>query len=318
MSFKNAEHWKKLPEKKVKCLLCPHECFLDNGEVGKCKARMNILWKLKSLNYGKIYETSYKKIESSLYHFFPGKEGLNIIVPGENLFVKNYGGIEFEENMPLVNMNPGKIIEQAMKTNSKILIYSGEPTIYFEYSKDIIGKKSEMKNVLSTKGFISERAMREFAKIFDAAVFEVYSMREGFYEVICKGKLEPILKAIKIFHDSGRWTEIKMPLVSELHKDFYDVRKLVSWILNNLSEDVPLHFSAFSPESEKIVKKARKIALDAGMNYVYTGNVLWNEGRTTFCPNCKKPVVIRGENKIENYLKNEKCVCGKEIPGIWH
>jgi len=327
MGFKEAQHYKKLGEKKVHCVLCPHSCIFDNGEVGKCYARMNIDGSLKSLVFAKPHITNYSFVEAnSLYHFLPGKETLNLATPGTNLGGKFYGEIVDIEEIPTLDQHPGQIIEQIKKTNSKIISYVGEPTIFYEYVDEIIGKSEKLKNVIVTNGFIEKEAVREIAKKVDGFVFDIRSMTDEFYEKICGGKLEPVLKAVKTAYNCDKWIEIKMTLIPALHSSFYDVRKLVSFILRELSSDVPLHFLSFEPNEQtvnypitdpEIIKKARKIALDAGMNYVYTDNIDFEEGKTTFCPTCKKPVVIREKNNIEILLKDGKCSCGKEIPGVW-
>ncbi|MEA3329437.1 MAG: hypothetical protein U9Q06_01715 [Nanoarchaeota archaeon] len=310
MGFKTAEYWKKLPEKRVKCLLCPHNCFIDNGEVGKCNARMNMIGQLKTLNYGKVHEILNKSIEEiGLFHFCPGENAVSIIVPGENLSGSVHQGVGFSNEVPIVESAPGKIIKQADKMKVKIIAQGGEPFIGVEFMKDI-AKKQGKKNVFSSKGFVSSEVMVDIAKEFDGGIFDVFSMREEFYEKIFKGELKSILNAIKTFYECGKWIEIRMPLIKEFHDDFYDIRKLISWVLRELGPNVPLHFYSINVDSE-IVERARKTAIDAGMNFVYSTN-----NKTTFCPNCKKPVIVRGE-KVENSMKNKRCLCGEELPGVW-
>jgi len=287
-------------------------CFMDNGEVGKCGARMNITGRLKVLNYGKVHEISNGKIEDAgVFHFYPGSESLRVVVPGDNLRSRFYNGIEFDDEIPTMNQKPASVLNQVKKMKrGSILVFGGEPVVSFEFMKDIL-EKSDGKFVFSSKGFICEDAMREISSKVDAALFEVFSMRDEYYEKLFDGaKLSSVLNAIKIFYDSDKHVEMKMKLVEEVHEDFYDVRKLVSWILNNLDENVPLHFSG---ETDLVVR-ARKIAMDAGMNYVYGD---FEEGRTTFCSNCKSAVIVRKGDKVQCFLKKGKCKCGKDISGIW-
>lgn len=315
MGFKDALYWKKLSDKKVKCVLCPHQCIMDNGEVGKCNVKMNIHGKLKAMNYGRPYEISYSKVESQgLYHFLPGKEIMKIIVPGENMESKYGKSIVFSDELPTLNQNPQKVLNQINKTNTGLVFYGGESLMSFEYVKDI-SEMNKKRNVFASKGFVEIEVLRDVAKMMECGVFEISSMREEFYEKILGGKLEPVLKVVKEFHDSEKWVEIKMPVIAEFHENLYDVRKLVSWILNNLNENVPLHFVSVNADSE-LIKKMRKIALDAGMNYVYTDDIDFGEGKTTFCPQCKRAVVVRNEN-VELFMKRGRCNCGFDIPGVW-
>ena len=106
-----------------------------------------------------------------------------------------------------------------------------------------------------------------------------------------------------------------MDLIQGVHENFYDVSKLVSWMLNNLDANTPLHLINKLSHPED-AKRARRIAMAAGMNYVYVHGINSSDGQTTWCPNCKKPVVTRGEEMI-SVINNGKCGCGKEIAGVW-
>jgi len=335
MKFKEAQFYRQLADKKVHCTLCPHSCFIENGERGKCKARQNINGKLKSLNYAKLYVASCFAIEqNSLYHVLPGRESLNISALGNNLGCNfnpnnafNLNNVnEYDENIPTLNQTPAQVIKQAERTKSEIISYIGEPVTYYEYLYDIASKGREVKHFIFTNGFMNEDSIVKISKFINGGVFEIKSMDENFYEKFCDAKLEPILKAIKTANEHGLWIELKITILPYAINNLYEIRKLVSWILNNLNANIPLHLIAIqqddktknSPEiTLEQMRKARKIAIDAGMNFVYTDNLNWKEGRTTFCPNCKKPVIIRGNNYIENFLKEGKCTCGTKIPGIW-
>lgn len=322
MKFKEAQFYKKLQDKQVHCFLCPHSCFIENGEVGKCEFKQNVNGELKNMIYGKPYEVSTKKIEDiGFYHFMPNSKVLNVGTPGETLsgdfWKTDISGKELKD-IPIIEQTPAQVIKQAEKNNCKTISYGfGEPVVFYEYMDDIMQKGEGIKNVIVTNGFIERSAVREISKKAKAIMFDVRSMTNEFYERLCEGKLEPILSAIKTAHKQGILVEIKMNLISRLHGSFYDVKKLISWILTNLDADVPLHFNVFDDESKELAGHARKIAIDAGMNYVYINNLDWDEGRTTFCPNCKKAVVIRRKNDFENYLKNGRCICGQEISGVW-
>jgi pyruvate formate lyase activating enzyme len=309
MGFKDAEYWKKLPEKKVKCFLCPHNCFIDNGEVGECKTRMNILGKLKSLNYGKVYEIKHCKIEDiGLFHFLPESDILKVVVAGKNLNGNFKDFYEFGE-VPEINLFPSKLVKEADKLKENVIVYSGEPGIYIEYLKDCVKKGEGKKHVIFSKGFISKEVIKEISDLVDGGVFEIFSMKENFYESV-GGNLKDVLRAIKEFYKSGKWLEIQMYLVKELHEDLYDVRKFISWVLNELNNEVPIYF--YSVEgNEDFLERVRKIALDVGMKFVYT-----SVEKNTYCPNCKNILVMRGEENRNN-LKSGKCLCGEKISGIW-
>ncbi len=326
VNFKEASHYKKLPNKKVHCLLCPHNCIIDNGEVGKCNVRMNINGSLKAMNYSKLHTVKQEVIEDfPIYHFFPGSKTLSIGSAGENLEYKwnknEFYGKSFNE-IPTLNQDPIKVIKQAENSNINIIAHKySEPLMSFEFIRDISKKSPKFNHVIVSNGFFESIPAKELTKRISAALFDIHSMSESFYENILKGKLDSVLNTIKIFYDNNVWVEIKMTLVKEVHDNMYDVKKLVSWILNKLDANVPLHLISYDKANYKpnneTMEKARKIAKGAGMNYVYLHGIEFNGVKTTFCPNCTKPIIYRDKDKWFNYIKDGKCKCGKEIAGVW-
>jgi len=336
MVYKEALFYKKLKEgKRVQCQLCPHFCVIDNGEVGKCKVRQNMAGRLKTLVYAKPCSVAFDPIEKKpLYHFLPGQRALSVATPGCNFSCKNCQNADISqqepEQVPHLNVTPLQLIKDAKKADAKIISYTyTEPTIFYEYMIDIakIAKKEKIKNMTVTNGFINPKPLKELCKLLDGSNIDLKSMSPAFYEKICGGRLEPVLEAVKLMHKRGVWIELTNLIIPELNDSLYEIRKLVSWVLGELGPDVPLHFSAFYPTYKltnyprtdiEILKKARKIAMDAGINYVYTGNIIYDEGENTYCPRCRKPVIIRkGFQVIQNKLKDGKCPCGEKIPGVW-
>ena len=337
MKFKEASHYKKLSDKKVHCLLCPHDCFIENGEVGKCQVRMNINGNLKSMFYGKPFIVKYSNPEEiPLYHVLPGNMGLSLGIVGNNLFGEfiEHGVKTYEEmqSIPMITQYPNQILREAEKTDAKMIFYGySEPVMFYEYIKDLsesAKKNPEMKNikhVIVSHGFINKEATQELSNYINAAVIDIKGITNEIYDKIYGAKLNPILDAVKILKDNGVWIEIKMSIKPGFHKDFYDIRKLISWVVDNLGANTPIHFipnEHSNKESVDLAVKARKIALNAGMNYVYTPKIQINEineGNITFCHNCRKQLIIRNSKskEIENKITGGRCQCGQEIPGIW-
>lgn len=325
-NFKDASHYKKLPEKKVRCTLCPHDCVIGNGEVGICKVRMNIHGKLKAMNYGKPHTVRIENVEDfPLYHFMPKSKALIIGAAGGNLEARwnrmPHYGKGFDE-VPTVNQDAMAIVKQAERNKIPIIGYKdGEPGMFFEFMKDISNNSRRKKHVMISNGYIESKPARELTKRLDAVVFDIPSMNEEFFDKILKGNLDFVLRTIKIFHDENVWVELKMTLIPEFHDSLYDIRKFISWILNNLDVNTPVHFVAYDDGEYKtpgtLLEKARKIAKSAGLNYVYTHGEGNMEGEITFCPNCTKPLLYRNTEKGFNFINDGKCSCGKEIAGVW-
>ena len=326
VKFKEALYYKKLNDRKVHCLLCPHSCMLDNGEYGKCKVRMNINGNLKSMNYGKLHTVISEKIEQvPFYHFMPGSNVLSVGTEGNTL---SSGKLE---NIPTINQTPSQLIKQAQKLGVQAISFSkSEPTACYEYAYELADNSRKMKHIVQTNGFIESIPIAKLSGKVHGFLFDIVSMNENFYNNFLGINPEPILKSLKRVYNNGAWVEVRMNLVQRIHEDLYDVRRIVSWMLQNLDAKVPLHFfcsrNSANPEKnfdEETAKKARRIAMEAGLNYVYVHGLKdlnsqdAKDAGNTFCPRCKKAVIVRSVSYVESFLSDGKCSCGKEIAGVW-
>ena len=72
------------------------------------------------------------------------------------------------------------------------------------------------------------------------------------------------------------------------------------------------------PTPVETVIRARQIAMEEGLHFVYTGNVAYEPGETTYCPGSREPAIERrGQFVVKNNMKNGKGPDGQAIPGIW-
>jgi len=124
------------------------------------------------------------------------------------------------------------------------------------------------------------------------------------------------------------WFEITTLLIPGANDSDAEIKQECDWILKNLGDEVPLHFTAFHPDFKMLNKsrtpeltllKARKIALTAGIKYCYVGNIFHAEGHTTFCHNCSTPLIRRDwHDVLVNHIKNGRCPkCLTKIPGVF-
>ncbi|MEM4152901.1 MAG: AmmeMemoRadiSam system radical SAM enzyme [Candidatus Pacearchaeota archaeon] len=333
--LKEALYYRKLKNNLVRCNLCPRFCVIRNGERGNCGVRENINGKLYSLVYGKPCSMAIDPIEKKpFYHFLPGSKSLSIATVGCNLHCLHCQNWEISqakvEDIPYIEATPRQIVEQAkIKQTFSISYTYTEPTVFYEYMLDIakIAKKEKLRNNIVTNGFINPTPLKKLCNFIDAANIDLKG-NALFYEKICQGKLEPVLEAIKILHQKKVWIELTNLIIPGYNDNIEEIKKMVLWILENLDNNVPLHFSAFypcykltniKPTEPEFLMKARVIAKNLGLNYVYTGNIIDIEGSTTFCPNCNKPLIVReGFYVKENRLINGKCpYCNEKIAGVW-
>jgi pyruvate formate lyase activating enzyme len=321
---------------KVKCLLCPRECELRNGDRGNCRARMNIDGKLQTLVYGKPCAVHVDPIEKKpLYHYLPGTGSFSIATAGCNLhcmFCQNWEISQSEpENTTNIDLSPEDVVTQAIATNCRTIACTySEPIIFFEYAADIgrLAHKNGLLNVWVTAGYINEAPLKEAVTFIDAAHVDLKGITEDYYKSVCKGTLRPVLDTIKTMKQSGVWVEIINLVVPTYNDTSDDFSKLCDWVIENIGVEVPLHFSRFwpvyqlknlPPTPEESLTLARKIAMSKGMHYVYVGNVPGHEGNNTYCPVCKKLIIARQGYVISEYnIVGGKCrFCNHVIPGRW-
>ncbi len=85
---------------------------------------------------------------------------------------------------------------------------------------------------------------------------------------------------------------------------------MTRWVVEHLGPDVPMHFTAFHPDYRMLDKgatppatlqRARRIAIDNGVRYAYTGNVRDIEGGSTWCHACGEYVIARDGYVLGRY-----------------
>ena len=330
-----AKYFEKLSGNIVRCGLCPNRCILSEGQIGLCKARKNINGELYSLNYGNVAAQHIDPIEKKpFFHFLPGAKAYSISTTGCNMrcsFCQNWDISQvFPWEVKTTKMTPEQVIDDALQSGSEVIAFTyNEPIVYYEYVYDVakLAKEKGLKTVIVSNGYINPEPLKELLPYIDAYKVDLKAFKEEFYSKFTGGHLAPVLETIKTIKNSGVWLEIVNLLIPGENDSDEEIREMAKWIKENVGDDVPLHFSAFHPEyklqnlpstpSETIIK-ARQIAMEEGLKFVYTGNVVYPEGESTYCPNSKEIAIgRRGYMIYENNLADGKCSDGEQIPGIW-
>lgn len=333
--MKQTLFYKKL-KNAVQCQLCPHFCTLKEGESGKCGVRENYQGELISLVYNKPCSLALDPIEKKpMNNFLPGEAALSIATVGCNLsckFCQNYEISQAKpEEISFKELSPEEVVEEARKQDVKIISYTyTEPLIAYEYVLDIarLAKNQGIKNVIVSNGFINPLPLKELCKYIDGANIDLKSIEDDFYKEICGARVSPVLETLKILQKEKVWLEITNLIIPTLNDSEENIKALVLWVKENLGTTTPLHFIGFypcyqlsnlPPTPVKTLQRARKIASDAGLKYVYTGNLSDEKGSSTFCPKCGAAVIKRcGFSIIENNLKKGRCnKCNEKVHGVW-
>jgi len=333
--MKEASYYKKLKNKIVKCQLCPRFCTIKEDSRGNCGVRINKDGKLYSLVHGKPCTVHVDRIEKKpLYHFLPGTNSFSIATAGCNLhclYCQNWEISQCKpEEIPHLNLSPEEIVKKAIKEKCKSISYTyTEPTIAIEYFLDIakLARKNKLKNIIVSNGFINEEPLKDFCKYLDAANIDLKSFDDKFYKELITASFKPVLNTLKILKENNVWLEITNLIIPKKNDNLEEIKKMCTWIKNNLGENTPLHFSRFfpmykmlniEPTTENSLLEAKKTALENGLKYVYIGNIDIENTENTYCPKCEKSLIKRaGFEVISNNIKDDKCSCSEKIPGIW-
>lgn len=332
-----AMYFKKLEDNKVQCTLCPHFCFLKDGQTGKCKVRTNIAGDLHTLVMGKVVAAHTDPIEKKpLYHFLPGTSAFSIATAGCNLSCKFCQNWEISQSAPEdirgYEASPEEVVEKAIAEGAKSIAYTyTEPTVFYEYMLKTakLAHEKGLKNIWVTAGFINEEPLLNLIPYLDAANVDLKAFSDDFYKEYSAARLDPVLNTLKTLHENNVWLEITNLVIPGLNDSDDDIKNLCNWIVENLGTDYPLHFSRFFPRYKMSDKaptpvetliRARKIAKETGIKHIYIGNVVMEGADDTICPSCGTAAVSREGYTVTDFaVKAGSCLkCNTKLAGVWH
>jgi pyruvate formate lyase activating enzyme len=334
--MKEAMFYEKLDEKKVRCFLCAHHCFIEDGKRGICAVRENKDGILYSLVYGKVISMNIDPIEKKpLFHFLPGSTSFSIATVGCNFHCEHCQNFDISqyprehEDIFGKSVTPEAIVDAAKQNDCKSISYTyTEPTIFFEFAYDCarLAHENGIKNVFVSNGYTSPEATRVIAPYLDGNNIDLKGNND-FYKNICGAKLEPVKETIRLMKELGVWVEVTtliIPDYNDSEKDLSDIAEFIK----SVDVSIPWHVTQFYPTYKltykprtplKTLRRAREIGFETGLKYVYEGNVPGEGGENTYCPNCKELLIKRwGFSIIENKIKDGSCSkCGAHIEGVW-
>ena len=320
----------------IQCELCPHRCRVAKGKRGICRVRENREGKYYSLVYGNPCAVHLDPIEKKpFHHVLPGTTSFSLATAGCNFQCKFCQNWEISQAAPEDIYNyevpPDLMVKRAKEIGARSMAYTYvEPTIFYEYMFDIcqLTKKAGLLNVTHSNGFINPEPLKNLCKVLDAANIDLKGFTESFYRELCGGELAPVLETLKTLKKEKVHLEITNLIIPTKNDEISVLKEMCLWMKRELGPDTPIHFSRFyplyklktlPPTPVSTLEKAREVALSAGLEYVYVGNIPGHAGENTFCPKCKKMIIQRTGYMVgEINLKEGRCrYCGKPIPGIW-
>lgn len=320
---------------KVRCEICPRYCKLGLNQRGFCYVRKNNEGKITLETYGYNTGLAIDPIEKKpMYHFYPETKALSFGTLGCNmgcLFCQNSHITKVKYPIEESNKTtPEQIVQIAKQYRCKSVAFTyNDPIVFFEYAIDTakLCRQEGIKTIAVTAGYMNRKPAEEFFNLMDGANIDLKGFSEEFYSKNCAAHLNPILDTIKYaVNETDCFVELTT-LIIEGENDRY-IEKECEWILDNLGDCVPVHFSAFSPRYKFLNKKptgfetlikAYNTAKNMGLKYVYTGNIANIETSSTYCKNCGNIILKRdGYNLLENNIENGLCkFCKEKLDGLF-
>lgn len=335
--IKEAMLYDKIADEQVRCNLCAHRCTIKSGRRGICGIRENKEGVLYSLVYGTLIAENIDPIEKKpFFHVYPASKAYSMATMGCNFscsFCQNHDISQMPRTTRMIygeDSSPGEIVARAKKSDSKTIAYTyTEPTIYFELAYDTakIAVENGLGNVFVTNGFMTAETLEAIAPYLAAANVDLKSFRDEFYKKYCGARLHPVLESLQKMKEKGVWVEITtllIPTLNDSNEELNDIARFIA----GLGIETPWHISRFHPQYKMqnvpvtpltSLHRAAQIGKEAGLKYVYSGNVPGDQGENTCCFKCGNLLIERYGFKIVSMnLKGNQCSkCGTELDGMF-
>jgi len=330
----------KRKENKVLCKACNQRCVLDVGDYGKCGIRKNENGDLYLTVYGLAAAFNIDPIEKKpLFHFLPGTEILSVGTVGCNFgckFCQNFEISQYpqEHNYEVfgTTLMPETIVNIAKTRKIPSIAFTyNEPVVVFEYAYDTfkLAKQNGIKTVFVSSGYETKEAIDTIKPYLNAANIDLKAFTDRFYRKICGARLKPVLDSIEYTYKQGIWIEITTLIIPGENDSKEELRDIARFIAS-IDKNIPWHVSRFYPMYKMLdrpptpiekLKEAYEIGKEEGLNYVYVGNVLDEDRKSTYCPSCGFKVIDRTGyvgQYVTNHLVDGKCPkCNTPIAGVW-
>jgi len=324
-------------ENGVRCLLCNHGCRIKDGGKGICGVRENHGGTLMSLVYGKVVARNVDPIEKKpLFHFLPGSRSYSVATVGCNFrctFCQNADISQMPADQNRIwgqDFLPEALVAEAAASQAATIAYTyTEPTIYFELALDTarLAVRRGIRNVFVSNGYMTRECLETIYPDLHAANVDLKAFTDRFYKEQCGARLEPVLRTIETMKDLGVWLEVTTLLIPGLNDDPGELRDIAGFIAG-VDPGIPWHISRFhptyrltdiGPTPTGTIHQAREIGLEAGLQYVYSGNLPGDDGENTLCHACGQPLIDRFGFAVQNNrIQDGQCPhCGAAVPGVW-
>ncbi len=314
------------------CELCPHRCRIEIGRYGRCGSRRADEDMLVAYSYGKVSSLCVDPVEKKpLYHYKPKSRCFSVGGVGCNMSCKhcqNYAISMLSSGKKRTTYErPDELVNLCRNEKLDIIAFTyNEPGIWFEYIMDVMRLDPDLHCILVTNGLLCERPLRELCGVSDAMNIDIKGFTDEFYMKVCGAHLDDVLRSTKIVFEEGVHLELTYLVIPGYNDSDDEVSAFCRWVRDELSADVPVHFTRFHPDNEMMdvqwtpveaVMHCRDLGLGCGLNYVYVGNTLTDSADDTYCPECGTATIRRLGYLVDiTALDGDRCACCKHKMNI--
>ena len=332
-----------MPNDTVRCYACGHRCLIKEGMRGICKVRFNKEGILR-VPWGYVAGLAADPIEKKpFFHILPGADALTFGMLGCDFhcqFCQNWFSSQVLRESAcdtsvgnVRDISAQQIQAYASQTGAQIMASSyNEPLITSEWAVEIfkLGTQTGLKCVYISNGNATPEVLAYLHPYLSAIKIDLKTMQDKQYRQL-GGILQNVLDTIQQVYKTGLWIEVVTLVIPRFNDSSSELMEAARFIAS-ISPDIPWHVTAFHPDFRmasipptpaKTILRAAEIGEEAGLKFVYAGNLRWgdSEYEHTRCPQCRKVLVERYGYSIQNYHITSQGTCPKcgiVIPGIWH
>lgn len=325
----------------IRCLACAHRCRIPLEKRGICKVRFNNSGSLR-VPWGYVAGLHPDPIEKKPFsHVLPGNIALTFGMMGCNFhcdFCQNWLSSQFGRTAAADNavdyiqeITPEKVIKIAQQIGARIIASSyNEPLITTEWAVAIfkLAHQNDIRSVFVSNGYATREALELLSPYLTAYKIDLKSMQDKNYRSL-GGELKNVLNTIRMVYEMGIWLEVVTLIIPGFNDSTEELWETARFI-GSISRNIPWHVTAYHPDYQKqdapptpisTLQRAAEIGQEAGLHYVYAGNIPGRVGslEDTHCPACRKSIIKRmGYVVVENKISSGRCpFCGEGIPGVW-
>jgi pyruvate formate lyase activating enzyme len=323
---RDGELYDVMPDGRLRCYACGHECPLPEGAIGVCKVRLNEGGRLR-VPWGYVSGVQCDPIEKKpFFHAYPGALAYSFGMLGCDLHCAYCQNWVTSQAL----RDPAAMVRDAVRLGARVLVSTyNEPLITAEWAVEIFkhAKAAGLVTGFVSNGNATPRVLEYLRPWIDLYKVDLKSFDDRHYRQL-GGRLEPILDTIRRLHAMDVWVELVTLLIPGFNDSHDELKRLTEFVAS-VSPDIPWHVTAFHADykmddtpstTPAMLRDAAEIGREAGLRFAYAGNIPGSVGNLedTRCPSCSETLVARTGFRIRDYrITADGCCpsCDSRVPG---